>query len=124
MTIRIVRTGLASTFLIVALAVLVFALIYWRGQAEYSDQQRARIAQWYRKSDAMKLSQCVDVCKVCLTGNDVTCNTSCRRGAILARALSVVNIHLMRGRAAFRLRCQAVISRRGRLGSSILRSRH
>ena len=42
---------------------------------------------------------------------------------ILARALSVVNIHLMRERAAFRLRFQAVISRRSRLGSSILRSR-
>jgi len=36
--------------------------------------------------------------------------------------LSVVNIHLMRERAAFRLRSQAAISRRSRLGSSILRS--
>ena len=43
---------------------------------------------------------------------------------ILARALSVVNIHLMRARAAFRCRSQAAISRRSRLGSSILRSRH
>ena len=39
----------------------------------------------------------------------------------MARALSVVNIHLMRERAAFRLRSQAVISRHSRLGSSILR---
>src|ERR1700747_675628 len=43
---------------------------------------------------------------------------------ILARALSVVNIHLMRVRAAFLCRSQAAISRRSRLGSSILRSRH
>jgi hypothetical protein len=67
-----------AAFLIVAVAVLAFTLIYWRGQAEYSDQQRACIAQRYGQFDAMKLSQCVDVCKVCLTGNDITCNTSCK----------------------------------------------
>src|SRR5207245_2081674 len=44
--------------------------------------------------------------------------------AILARALSVVNIHLMRVPAAFRCRSQAAISRRSHFGSSILRSRH
>ena len=43
---------------------------------------------------------------------------------ILARALSVVNIHLMRARSALRCRCQAAISRRSHLASSILRSRH
>src|SRR2546429_4054140 len=47
-----------------------------------------------------------------------------RRGPILARALSVVKVHLMRERAAFRFRSQAAISRRSRLGLSILRSRH
>src|SRR4051812_41482535 len=43
---------------------------------------------------------------------------------ILARALSVVNIHLMRAPAAFRCRSHAAISRRSHFGSSILRSRH
>jgi hypothetical protein len=43
---------------------------------------------------------------------------------ILARALSIVNIHLMRARAAFRAHSQAATSRRSRFGSSILRSRH
>src|SRR3954451_16659300 len=43
---------------------------------------------------------------------------------ILARALSVVNIHLMRAPEAFRCRSQAAISRRSHFGSSILRSRH
>ena len=42
---------------------------------------------------------------------------------ILARALSVVNIHLMRAPPAFLRRSQATISRRSRIGSSILRSR-
>src|SRR5271154_4320422 len=43
---------------------------------------------------------------------------------ILARAFSVVNIHLMRAHAAFRCRCHAPISVTRWLGSSILRSRH
>ena len=43
---------------------------------------------------------------------------------ILARAFSVVNIHLMRAHAALRCRCHARISVTRRLGSSILRSRH
>src|SRR5258705_10120751 len=43
---------------------------------------------------------------------------------IFARALSVVNIHFMRGRAAFRFRSQAAISRCSRFGLSLLRSRH
>jgi hypothetical protein len=47
-------------------------------EAEYTDQQRACIAQRYADFDATKLSQCVDVCKACMSGNNVTCNTSCR----------------------------------------------
>jgi hypothetical protein len=32
--------------------------------------------------EAKKIDQCVDVCKACMKGNTVTCNTSCRlRGA-------------------------------------------
>jgi hypothetical protein len=47
-------------------------------EPEYSDQQRACIAQHYKEFDARKLSQCVDVCKACMNGNNVTCNTSCK----------------------------------------------
>jgi hypothetical protein len=47
-------------------------------EVEYSDSQRACIAQRYRDFDAKKLSQCVDVCKACMKGNEVTCNTSCK----------------------------------------------
>jgi hypothetical protein len=47
-------------------------------EVEYSDQQRACIAQRYREFDARNLSQCVDVCKACMTGTTVTCTTSCK----------------------------------------------
>jgi hypothetical protein len=51
-------------------------------EVEYTDQQRNCIAQRYTNYDARQLSQCVDVCKACMRGNTVTCNTSCRlRGA-------------------------------------------
>jgi hypothetical protein len=47
-------------------------------EADYTVQQRACIAQRYSVFDAKKLSQCVDVCKACMNGNTVTCNTSCK----------------------------------------------
>jgi hypothetical protein len=47
-------------------------------EAEYTDQQRDCIAQRYGNFDARKLSQCVDVCRACMKGNTVTCNTSCK----------------------------------------------
>jgi hypothetical protein len=47
-------------------------------EVEYTDQQRACITQRYNNFDARKLSQCVDVCKACMNGNNVTCNTSCK----------------------------------------------
>ena len=51
-------------------------------EVEYTDQQRSCIAQRYTNYDARQLNQCVDVCKACMRGNTVTCNTSCRlRGA-------------------------------------------
>ena len=51
-------------------------------EAEYSNEQRACIAEHYTNYDASKLNQCVDVCKACLRGNTITCNTSCKlRGA-------------------------------------------
>jgi hypothetical protein len=67
-----------AAFLIFAVAVLAFMLIYWRGQADYSDQQRACIARRYEKFDVKNLSQCVDVCQACMTGTTVTCTTSCK----------------------------------------------
>jgi hypothetical protein len=67
----------AVAVIIVAVAPVAFTLIYWRGQTEYSDEQRACIAQRYSPFDAKKLSQCVDVCKACMKGDTATCNTSC-----------------------------------------------
>jgi hypothetical protein len=64
------------------LAALAFGLVSCSKEAEYTDQQRICIAQRYQNYDAKKINQCVDVCKVCMNGNTVTCNTSCRlRGA-------------------------------------------
>jgi hypothetical protein len=45
---------------------------------DYSDQQRVCIAQRHTDYDARKLNQCLDVCKACMKGNDLTCNTSCK----------------------------------------------
>jgi len=51
-------------------------------EIEYTAEQRSCIAQHYTNYDASKLSQCVDVCKICMKGNTLTCNTSCKlRGA-------------------------------------------
>jgi hypothetical protein len=47
-------------------------------EAGYTDQQLACIAQRYPNYDAKQLSQCVDVCKACMRGTTVTCNTSCK----------------------------------------------
>jgi hypothetical protein len=65
-------------FMVVAVALVGFTLINWPGQTEYSDVQRACIAQRYSQFDARKLSQCVDVCEACVTGTTVTCTTSCK----------------------------------------------
>jgi hypothetical protein len=72
-----VRWLAPAAFMIVAAALVAFTLIYWRGQVEYSDEQRACIAQRYSQFDVRKLSQCVDVCKACMKGNTATCNTAC-----------------------------------------------
>jgi hypothetical protein len=51
-------------------------------QPGYTDVERKCIAQRYSGYDAKQLSQCVDVCRTCLNGNVLTCNTSCKlRGA-------------------------------------------
>ena len=51
-------------------------------EMEYTPEQRSCIAQRYAAYDAKQIKQCVDVCRMCMKGNVVTCNTSCRlRGA-------------------------------------------
>jgi hypothetical protein len=47
-------------------------------EAAYTEQQRSCIAQRYPDYNEKRLSQCVDVCKACMKGNTVTCNTSCK----------------------------------------------
>ena len=51
-------------------------------EIDYTPEQRSCIAQHYSAYDAKQINQCVDVCRLCMKGNVVTCNTSCRlRGA-------------------------------------------
>lgn len=67
---------------LVLLTVLAAGLTSCSREVEYTDQQRACIASRYTNYDARQISQCVDVCRACMRGNVVTCNTSCRlRGA-------------------------------------------
>jgi hypothetical protein len=66
-----------SGSIIVVAAVAIF-LASCSQEVEYSDQQRACIAQRYKKFDARNLSQCVDVCEACMTGTTATCTTSCK----------------------------------------------
>ena len=47
-------------------------------EGTHTEQERTCIAQRYKDYDAKRLSQCVDVCKACMNGNTVTCNTSCK----------------------------------------------
>jgi hypothetical protein len=63
-------------FLIVLVAIAI-GLAACSQDTDYSDQQRACIAERYKVFDARNLRQCVDVCKACMNGNEVTCNTSC-----------------------------------------------
>jgi len=63
---------------LILLVVVAASLAACSQETEYTDQQRACIAGRYADFDARKLSQCVDVCKACMNGNNVTCNTSCK----------------------------------------------
>jgi hypothetical protein len=47
-------------------------------QPDYTEQQRVCISHRYNAYDPKHLSQCVDVCKSCLSGTIATCNTSCK----------------------------------------------
>jgi len=52
-------------------------------QPVYTEQERICIAQRYNNYDPKQLNQCLDVCKTCMKGSVVTCNTSCKlKGAI------------------------------------------
>ena len=62
--------------------VLAISLAACSQEGDYTNEQRACIAQHYTNYDASKLNQCVDVCIACMRGNTITCNTSCKlRGA-------------------------------------------
>jgi hypothetical protein len=51
-------------------------------EPEYTGQQRACIVQRHFNYDRRRIDECVDICKACMNGNTITCNTSCRlRGA-------------------------------------------
>lgn len=64
------------------LTVLAMGLAACSQEVDYTPEQRSCIAQRYSRYDAKQLNQCVDVCEMCMRGNAVTCNTSCRlRGA-------------------------------------------
>ena len=48
----------------------------------FTEQERACIANRFPGYNPKQMSQCVDVCKACMKGNVVTCNTACKlRGA-------------------------------------------
>jgi hypothetical protein len=67
---------------LVGLALLAVGLSACSQEVEYTPEQRSCILQRYSSYDPKKLNQCVDVCRLCMKGNTVTCNTSCRlRGA-------------------------------------------
>ncbi len=67
---------------LVLLTALAAGLASCSREVEYTDQQRTCIAERYTNYDARQLNQCVNVCRACMKGNTVTCNTSCRlRGA-------------------------------------------
>ena len=64
------------------LVLLAVSLSACSQEIDYTPEQRSCIAQRYSAYDAKQINQCVDVCRVCMKGNVVTCNTSCRlRGA-------------------------------------------
>jgi hypothetical protein len=67
---------------LLSLTLLAAALAACSQEIDYTPEQRSCIAQHYASYDAKQINQCVDVCRACMKGNLVTCNTSCRlRGA-------------------------------------------
>jgi len=67
---------------LVCLIALAAGLSACSQEIDYTPEQRSCIAQHYSAYDAKQINQCVDVCRLCMKGNTVTRNTSCRlRGA-------------------------------------------
>jgi len=67
---------------LVGLGLLAVGLSACSQEIDYTPEQRSCISQRYSSYDPKQLNQCVDVCRLCMKGNTVTCNTSCRlRGA-------------------------------------------
>jgi hypothetical protein len=67
---------------LVCLIALAAGLAACSQEMDYTPEQRSCIAQRYAAYDSKQIKQCVDVCRACMKGNIVTCNTSCRlRGA-------------------------------------------
>ena len=67
---------------VLCLMALAAGLAACSRETDYTPEQRSCIAQHYANYDARQLNQCVDVCRLCMRGNVLTCNTSCRlRGA-------------------------------------------
>ena len=68
-----------AVLIVVAMGLAAFVLVHsQRGEVEYSDEQRACISQRYKQFNPQSLAQCLDVCRVCMKGSTVTCNTSCK----------------------------------------------
>jgi hypothetical protein len=67
---------------LVSWTILAIGLAACSQEVDYTNEQRACIAQRHANFDPKQLNQCVDACKTCMKGNAVTCNTSCKlRGA-------------------------------------------
>lgn len=67
---------------LLCLTLIAVVLTACSREIDYTPEQRACIAEHFASYDAKRIDQCVDVCRVCMKGNLVTCNTSCRlRGA-------------------------------------------
>ena len=75
----------AATHLLRIGCLAVFALPLLIGCAkddEFTPEQKLCVAQIYAKYDPSRMEECVDACKKCKGGNNVTCTTSCKlRGA-------------------------------------------
>jgi hypothetical protein len=69
---------LAGLLLLACFAVGLSACSDDRDQPAYTEQQRLCIAQRYNNYDPKQLKQCLDVCKTCMNGSVITCNTSCK----------------------------------------------
>lgn len=67
---------------LVCLTVLAAGLAACSQEMDYTAEQRVCIGQHYSNYDPKNLNQCLDVCRMCMRGNTVTCSTSCKlRGA-------------------------------------------